>query len=136
MLLRPYPWTGTDNARLQLARAETLLWYPMLALAVLGLVRLRDRARVLAFPLVVGGGTAVMWALVEGNFGTAYRHRGEFVWAVAVLAAAGLTVLAARRGRRSPDVGEAADPAPVREGRATRSQVGAVARTPTPSHPG
>lgn len=97
MLLQPYPWRGSGNARLQLARAETLLWYPLLALAAVGLLGLRRWGSLMAFPLVVGGGIATMWALVEGNFGTAYRHRGEFVWAVAVLAAGGLCVLATRR---------------------------------------
>lgn len=92
MLLQPYPWSSSGNSRLQLARAETVLWYPLLLLAALGLLGLRRWSRVLAFPVVVGGGVATMWALVEGNFGTAYRHRGEFVWAMAVLAAAGFAV--------------------------------------------
>ena len=31
-----------------------------------------------------------MWALVEGNFGTAYRHRGEFVWVAILFAGLGI----------------------------------------------
>ena len=40
-------------------------------------------------PLGVQGG------LSEGNLGTAFRHRGEIVWAVAILAAWGARSLAA-----------------------------------------
>jgi hypothetical protein len=87
-----------------------LLWYPLLLLAALGLVGVRRHARVLAFPLVLGGGIATMWALVEGNFGTAYRHRGEFVWAVVVLAAAGVTVLRRPRPHGRGPVSEESGP--------------------------
>jgi hypothetical protein len=102
VVLYPLPWQDTANPRIAMAKAETLAWYPVLLLAVLGLALLRPRARVLLFPALVGAGTACMWALVEGNFGTAYRHRGEFVWAVALLAAAGAQLLVGRWSRRRP----------------------------------
>jgi hypothetical protein len=41
-----------------------------------------------------------MYALTEGNLGTAYRHRGEFVWVVALLAALGLSRVVAWSDRR------------------------------------
>jgi hypothetical protein len=97
MLARPYPWQTAKTGSLRMAKLEMLVWYPLLMLAVVGLSTLRKTSRALFFPLVAGAGSAIMWALVEGNFGTAYRHRGEFVWVVALLAAAGLSVL---RGRR------------------------------------
>lgn len=101
MVLYPYPWRSGSNGRVRLARAESLVWYPLLLLALLGVAtRLRRHARVLTYPLVLAGGTATMWALVEGNFGTAYRHRGEFVWAVVVLATAGVVAVAEALSRR------------------------------------
>ena len=93
MFLYPYPWRSSGGGRTQLARAETVVWYPILLLACVGLIGFRRNARVLSFPFIVGAATASLWALVEGNFGTAYRHRGEFVWAVVVFAAAGLATL-------------------------------------------
>ena len=39
----------------------------------------------LAFPVLAGAATLAMYGLTEGNLGTAYRHRGEFVWVVALL---------------------------------------------------
>ena len=100
MLFEPYPWQTIDNQRVRLAQLENVFWYPLLALAALGLVQvLRDtRTRTaLAFPVFAGGGILLVYALTEGNFGTAYRHRGEFVWVVFLLAAAGLTSLWGRR---------------------------------------
>ena len=73
------------------AFAEHLLWYPLLLLALIGVVtRRKSLTPEIVFTVLVTGGLATMWALVEGNFGTAYRHRGQLVWGVAVLAGIGL----------------------------------------------
>jgi hypothetical protein len=102
MLFEPFPWASSDSKSLNLARLETIVWYPVLILAALGLtVAWRHRA-LLAFPLTAGAATLVVYALTEGNLGTAYRHRGEFVWAVALLAGFGFARLAARRREAEP----------------------------------
>lgn len=90
MLFEPVPWAATDDTGETLAKAETLVWYPLLALAAIGMRDLIRRRDALAFPFFAGGGVMLLYALLEGNIGTAYRHRGEFVWAVAVFAAIGL----------------------------------------------
>lgn len=100
MLLAPLPWQVDGNANVRFAALETLVWYPLLALAVVGLLAVRRHRRVLAFPLLTAGAIALMYGLAEGNFGTAYRHRGELVWAVVVLAAHGAHVLWSRRNSR------------------------------------
>lgn len=100
MLLEPFPVPFAGTISLKLARLEALLWYPLLILAAVGLWNLRSFLRQMVFPLLVGGGIVVMYALSEGNIGTAHRHRGEFVWVVALLAASGLAYL---RRDRSPD---------------------------------
>lgn len=90
--LRPYPWEtrGSESVALKLAGIEAFAWYALLLVALVGLVMVvRQRARAMVFPLLVLGGTWFMYALTEGNLGTAFRHRGEFVWPVAVLVAAG-----------------------------------------------
>lgn len=90
MLLQPYPFTSAPGLDMRLAAVESgLLWYPLLVLALLGLPLTRSRRSALAFPVLAGAGVLVAYALAEGNLGTAYRHRGEFVWVVAVLAAMG-----------------------------------------------
>ncbi len=89
VLLEPYPWSASDNPRLLPARAENVMWYPLLGLAAAGVWAGRRSLRVLLFPVLAGAALVGGYALVEGNLGTAYRHRGELVWAVAVLAVVG-----------------------------------------------
>lgn len=98
--LRPFPWeaAAADRAAgIRLAGIEALLWYALLALAIIGVTTLRGRLRYMAFPLLAGSATALMYGVTEGNVGTAYRHRGEFVWVVALLAAMGVQRLMQRR---------------------------------------
>lgn len=104
MVLEPIPGRATESTSNRLAQFEAVVWYPILALALLGLPLLLRRLDVMAFPLLAGGGVLVMYALSEGNIGTAYRHRGEFVWVVAVAAAAGAMQLKVWLDRRqAPD---------------------------------
>jgi hypothetical protein len=97
MLLDPLPTHLGQGSRTTLAFAEHLIWYPTLLLAVWGLRGLRSRSPDLIYVFITSAGLVTMWALVEGNFGTAYRHRGEFVWAVVVFAAVGAEDLLRRR---------------------------------------
>jgi hypothetical protein len=102
LLMEPLPWRSGDLT-LRLAAAETVIWYPMLLLAIVGLLCARRQLDDLAFPIVVGVGTLVMWGLIEGNVGTAYRHRGEFAWVICVLAVLGAQHLLARRAVRAAE---------------------------------
>lgn len=103
MLVKPYPW-GRGSVYAHLAGAEQLIWYPLLLLGFVGLVGLRRRhLRVMAFPVIAGGTILILYALTEGNVGTAFRHRGEFEWVVAILATLGLAQIAAWRSRRRAD---------------------------------
>ena len=106
MLLEPFPIPFEGSASLKLARLESLLWYPLLVLAGVGLWAARSFLRPLLFPLIAGGGILVMYALSEGNIGTAHRHRGEFVWVVALLAGLGASRLADRAERKETAGGE------------------------------
>lgn len=106
MLLEPVPWQTGGSGTLQLARLEALVWYPLLVLAAVGLWMSRKHLSSLAFPLLAGGGILFVYALTEGNVGTAFRHRGEFVWVVALLAALGLHQVAVWRGRNQSRASE------------------------------
>jgi hypothetical protein len=105
MLLEPVPWETGGSSTLRLARGEALVWYPALLLAAIGLWQARKHLRSLAFPLLAGGGMLFVYALAEGNVGTAFRHRGEFVWVVALLAALGLRRVAEWRKQRNSSIG-------------------------------
>lgn len=100
MLLDPFPNQLHKSRSLWPAFAEHAIWYPALALAAVGVFatfRRRQWTPALAYTGFVWLGSATMWALVDRNFGTAYRHRGEFVWCVVVFAAIGAQHLCARR---------------------------------------
>lgn len=101
MLLEPYPWDPVRSDRLRFAKAENLVWYPVLGVACAGFAALVRHRRVLLFPTLAAAGILVTYALAEGNFGTAYRHRGELVWVVAVAAGAGGARLGAKRAPRA-----------------------------------
>lgn len=110
MLFAPYPWQAAGSTTMMLAQLETIVWYPLLVLAAIGLVQARRYLRAMTFPIMVGGGMLLVYALTEGNVGTAYRHRGEFVWVVALLAVIGLKHAGPRLSkwmrdrRRSPNL--------------------------------
>lgn len=89
MLFEPVPWREPTSSNMHLARWEMVLWYPLLLLAGFGLFHSRRFLDVLAFPILAGGGMLFVYSLAEGNIGTAFRHRGEIVWTVALLASVG-----------------------------------------------
>ena len=100
MLLELYPWEANRNSRVVLAKVEMLFWYPILGLALVGVFHVRRHRRVLWFPLLYGVGVLIGYALSEGNLGTAFRHRGEFVWVAALFATVGARDLWNRRQAR------------------------------------
>ena len=99
VVLRPYPWETDGSTSVRLARLEALLWYPLLILSIYGLFRGWSRRRWLGFPALYAGAIVLVYALTEGNIGTAFRHRAEAVWAVALFAALGAQTIADRRAR-------------------------------------
>lgn len=102
LLLEPLPGQVDGNPRVRLALYENLLWWPLLMLALIGILGCRRHLPVVSFPVLCGGAVLMMYALAEGNFGTAYRHRGELVWAVAILASFGVHALVSRRRQPRP----------------------------------
>lgn len=100
MLLRPFPWES-GSASLRFAGLESIVWYPLLALALLGLPCVYRAPKIFLFPALVGGASLFIYAAAEGNLGSAFRHRGEFVWVVALLACAGAATLFSQRERLS-----------------------------------
>lgn len=96
-VLRPYPWEGGDNAQAVGASVENIAWYALYVLAAVGAVASRRRLDVVAFPVFLVGGIVVTGALTHGNVGTAFRHRAQILWALALLGAAGAAWIARRR---------------------------------------
>lgn len=107
MLLEPYPWDTNRNMRVIFAKIDTILWYPILALALVGLGQVKNHPRVLVFPTLLGVGMLMGYALAEGNLGTAFRHRGELVWIATLLATFGAkSVWERHQARRTAAISE------------------------------
>lgn len=106
MLLEPVPWRTGGSNLMQMARLEALVWYPLLGLAVVGLWSARKHIRTLGFPIICGAGVLLLYALAEGNIGTAFRHRGEFVWVVCLMAGMGAAQVVSWRAKHHLDSDE------------------------------
>jgi hypothetical protein len=123
--LRPFPWQSSAGLTLLMARIETVGWYVLYALAIAGILvslRWRQARLALQFPVLLMGLLIGIAALTQGNLGTAFRHRDQMVWALALCGAAGVQWLSldsrwARRrvGAGSPAAAAVEEPDAARE---------------------
>lgn len=95
--LRPFPWEEPTSTGVSLARLENVAWVLLYLAAVAGVVLGRRAWAVMAFPFFFIGGFVASAALTQGNLGTAFRHRGQILWALVLLAAIGAAEVQARR---------------------------------------
>ena len=102
MVIDPLPSRLNGNTKVVMAFIEHIFWYPLLIFSFIGLRKFWRKPDLL-FASMLGMGIISKWALVEGNFGTAYRHRGEFVWIMIIFAAIGLEKYIERRKQRSKE---------------------------------
>lgn len=111
-LLAPAPWQ-LFNARQLLTLPEMLVWYALVPQVAIGLAfAIRERFAaalpIASFALF----TTLSYALVEGNLGTAYRHRAQVVVLFLIFASVALArrreARCAARDRRGVMVAEAA----------------------------
>ncbi len=97
-LLAPFPWALQRTTDL-LTVPDMLLWYALVVLAALSTWRLRRRWPELVGLLLFVVGLVVALSLVEGNYGTLYRHRAMLVPSVVLLASPTLTSILRRAWR-------------------------------------
>lgn len=95
-MIRPAPWeVRSSNPDQFFAGVESVLWVTLYVLSGLCLWRLRGRIWQLAFPVMLVTAISLTGAMTHGNLGTAFRHRGQVLFALAVLASGGLQSLTA-----------------------------------------
>jgi len=101
-LVRPLPWeTGESNLGKSGAGLESLFWLVLYGLSGYGIWKQREHIALMVFPVLLIVTISVSGAVSHGNLGTAFRHRGQILFALAILSAGGLQVIADRRsGRR------------------------------------
>lgn len=99
-LFAPFPWAITSSLQL-VTLPEVFLWYSLMPFTVMGFravmgSKSRQSLVVISVLMVV----LVTYALVEGNFGTAYRHRAQVMPLFFIFTAAGAVQYRLRREAR------------------------------------
>ena len=96
LLFAPFPWAIATTLQATAMR-EALVWYPLFLLSILGLrISFRNRVIRALFPVSVLLVIVSSYALVEGNFGTAYRHRAQIMPLFFIFSGIGLSWIKAR----------------------------------------
>ncbi len=102
-LFGPFPWqVGSMLSMLTLP--EQLVWYALLPMVVAGgMYLVRERYHAFGPLLVFLALTTAIYSLVEGNAGTAYRHRAQVLVFFLILASVGVTLrqLRVKEGKRT-----------------------------------
>lgn len=89
-LLAPFPWSISSSLQ-AITLPETLIWYVLFLFGIRGLwLALRHDARAYTVPLSILLVVTFSYALVEGNVGTAYRHRAQILPLAFIFCALGL----------------------------------------------
>ena len=89
-LVRPLPWEAYSSAAAFLAGLESILWVLLYGLAIIGVWIHRRSHRLFLFPTLLVVVISMTGAMSHGNLGTAFRHRGQLLYALAVLAVGGV----------------------------------------------
>lgn len=77
ILLAPFPWQAT-NFRQAVTIPEILIWWSMIPLAIFGLIfAIKNRLKPAIPVLVFSSMLTIVYALFQGNVGTAYRQRTQ-----------------------------------------------------------
>jgi hypothetical protein len=88
--LRPVPWEAGIRGKQLAAAFESIIWIPLFVLAGVGAwVRRRD-SHLVALPASLVLVLTLSSAFTQGNLGTAFRHRGQILFALSILAVAGI----------------------------------------------
>lgn len=103
-LFAPFPWSVTSVLQ-AITLPESLLWYALVLFGVRGLwLAVRHDPRSYTVLLSVLLTVTFAYALVEGNVGTAYRHRAQILPLSFVVIAVGLQDFLGARSRRREEL--------------------------------
>lgn len=99
-LLAPFPWQLGSMLSL-MTLPEMLIWYSLIPAVLLGAaLQLRSRFAVVEPIFLFVALTGSVYALVEGNAGTAYRHRAQIIVFLLIFAAVGIEAFRSSMGKR------------------------------------
>jgi len=96
-LLSPFPWQ-IGSALTLMTLPEQLVWYALIpSMLAGGVFLIRERYQGFGPVLLFLALTTGIYALVEGNAGTAYRHRAQVLVFFLIIASVGITLRQIRR---------------------------------------
>ena len=99
-LLAPFPWQLGSLLQV-ITFPETVIWYVLLPFGLIGgWWALRHRLLQMTIPLMVLISVSFAYALVQGNVGTAFRHRAQILPLMMVMIAVGIVIWWERRQAR------------------------------------
>ena len=97
--LRPAPWEPVRSWQFQSAGFENIIWLSLFVFAGVGAWVRRGDVHVVAFPASLIISLTLAAAVTQGNLGTAFRHREQILFALSILAVAGLQAAIDHRHR-------------------------------------
>jgi hypothetical protein len=97
--LRPVPWEAEMSGRRQAAGYESIIWLSLFVFAGVGAWVRRRESHVVVLPASLILAVTLSSAVTQGNLGTAFRHRGQILFALSILAVAGLQAAIDHRQR-------------------------------------
>ena len=100
-MIRPLPGGDGRSLTQVLAGWESLLWISLYGLAAYGLWVHGKGHRVLIYPTLLLFSLSISGAVTHGNLGTAFRHRGQVCFVLAVMAMAGVQAIVEGRRMKS-----------------------------------
>ena len=97
--LRPAPWEAARTRKFQFAGSENVIWLLLFVFAGVGAWVRRGDVHVVALPASLIISLTLAAAVTQGNLGTAFRHREQVLFALSILAVAGLQAAIDHRHR-------------------------------------
>ena len=87
------------GVRRQASAYESIIWLSLFVFAGVGAWVRRRESHIVALPASLIVALTFAAAVTQGNLGTAFRHRGQILFALSVLAVAGLQAAIDHRQR-------------------------------------
>jgi len=88
--VRPVPWESGLSRPARAAGFESVVWAALFAFAGIGVWARRREIVPVLYPILLVVGLTVSMSVSQGNLGTAVRHRGQILFALAVMAVVGI----------------------------------------------
>jgi len=88
--IRPTPWEAGTGGKRPAGGFESIIWLSLFVFAGVGAWVRRRESHLVALPASLVISLTLAAAITQGNLGTAFRHREQILFALSILAVAGI----------------------------------------------